>query len=207
MSLIAETYALWFLAGLIAIECIGIPVPGETTLIASAIYAGTRGHLSIWVIITAAIIGAIVGNIVGFWIGRALGYGLLIHYGPYIGLTEPRIKIGEYLFRRYGVIIVVLARFVPLLRSMAALLAGANLMPTGRFLLATVVGAVAWVTLIGLAAYHFGEQLKHLSMSARVIAIAVAALLLAAVAMLIARNEKYLQAQAEKEIPGPLPPD
>lgn len=202
-----KTYGLWLLASLISVECIGIPVPGETTLIASAVYAGTTQKISMLAVWAAAVTGAIVGNAIGFWIGRSVGYHMLLRYGSYLHLTEPRIKIGEYLFRHYGFAVVIAARFVPVARSIAAPLAGANRMPLWSFLVASVIGAVAWVTVIGLAAFYFGHQLKSLSFEARIIAIAIAALVLAAVAILIVRNEKYLQMQAEREIPGHLPAD
>ena len=83
-----SSYGLWLIAGMIALECIGIPVPGETILVAAAIYAGTTHHLSIGAVIGAAIAGAIVGNVIAFSLGRAYGYRLLRRYGRYIHLDE-----------------------------------------------------------------------------------------------------------------------
>jgi membrane protein DedA with SNARE-associated domain len=206
MSALAATYGAWLVGLLIAIESIGIPVPGETSLIGSAIYAGTTQRLSIGAILAAAILGAVIGSIVGYWIGRRFGYRLLVRYGHYIHLTESRLKIGQYLFLRYGISVVVLARFVPVLRSIAGLLAGANHMPVGQFAAATTIGAAAWVLCIGLTSYYFGEELVRLSILAIIVVSIGALLLVAAIGVLIARNERHLQIQADNEIPGPLPP-
>src|SRR5262245_37195003 len=89
-----SSYGLWLIAGMIALECVGIPVPGETVLVAAAIYAGTTHHLSIAAVIGAAIAGAVIGNVIAFSIGRAYGYRLLRRYGRYIHLDETRIMIG-----------------------------------------------------------------------------------------------------------------
>jgi membrane protein DedA with SNARE-associated domain len=202
---LAQSYGAWLVAALIAIESCGIPVPGETTLIASAIYAATAPRLSLWIVLAAAIVGAIVGNLAGFAIGHFFGYRLLIRYGSYVRLPEPRLKIGEYLFRHYGIAVVVLARFVPLLRSIAPLVAGANRMPTRSFLAATVAGAIPWVMFDGLAAFYFGKQLIRLSTVAMIVVVLLAAAAIGGVALFIGRHEKQLQIKAEQEFPDALP--
>ena len=75
-------------------------------------------------------LGAIFGSIIGFWIGDRFGYPLLLRYGSYIGLTETRIKVAQYLFRRQGMVVVLIARFVAVLRyRVVGFIAGANRMP------------------------------------------------------------------------------
>jgi membrane protein DedA with SNARE-associated domain len=122
----------------IALESVGIPIPGETVLLAAAVYAGTTHDLNIVSVIAAGIVGAIVGNLVAFSIGRVCGYRLLRRYGGYLHLNDSRIKIGQYLFLRHGGKVVLIARFVPVLRSVAGLLAGANCMPWSSFMIANV---------------------------------------------------------------------
>src|SRR5579875_2350046 len=78
--------------GLVAAESMGLPVPGETALIAAALLAGSTRSLDIYFIVAAAAAGAIVGDNIGFALGRKLGFWLLIHYGRYVGITAPRIK-------------------------------------------------------------------------------------------------------------------
>jgi membrane protein DedA with SNARE-associated domain len=199
-----QAYGAWIVAGMIALECIGIPLPGETVLVASAIYAGTTHGLSIVSVVVAAIIGGIVGNIIAFWLGRNFGYRVLLRYGPTVGLNESRIKIGQYLFLEHGSKVVFVARFIPGLRSFAAILAGANRMPWRSFMVANVAGAVAWVGIDCTAAYLLGEELAKFAAPVG-IALAVAVLVLLAVgASLIARREQEFADKAERALPGPL---
>jgi membrane protein DedA with SNARE-associated domain len=107
-----ETYGLVFVAVLICLESIALPVPGETVLILAAVFAGTRHQLHIVAIVLTAAAAAFVGQVIGYMIGRQFGYRLLLRYGGYLRITEGRIKLGEYLFLRYGITIVIVARFV-----------------------------------------------------------------------------------------------
>src|SRR5690348_16321389 len=87
-------YGYLAVGGIVGLESIGIPLPGETTLIAAATFAGATDHLDIGLVIAAAAIGAIVGDSIGFCIGREVGLRLLHRLGPRVGLTEPRLKLG-----------------------------------------------------------------------------------------------------------------
>jgi membrane protein DedA with SNARE-associated domain len=202
---LAHTYGVWLLATLIALECSGIPVPGETTLIGWALFAGTSQTLDVWRVIAAAIGGAIAGNIVGYLIGRSVGYRILVRYGSRIGLSESRFKIGHYLFRHYGIAAVIAGRFLPLLRSVLPILAGANRMAVWPFLFATIAGGIAWVTIVGLVAFYFGVALIHLSTAAIVLVGVGVAIAMVCSAIFIRRHERELLIKAEKEIPGRLP--
>jgi membrane protein DedA with SNARE-associated domain len=206
LTALIEAYGVWLVAGMIALECICIPVPGETILVAAAIFAGTTHDLNIVSVIVAAIIGGIVGNTIAFWLGRNYGYRLLMRYGRYIGLGESRIKIGQYLFLRHGSKVVFIARFIPVLRSFAAILAGANRMPWPSFMVANVAGAVAWVTFDAVGAYLIGKELARFAAHVGIALGLVVLALLAIVARLIAGHERELAAQAERALPGPLQP-
>jgi len=200
-----QTYGVWLLAVLIALECSGIPLPGETSLIGWALYAATLHAFDIWLVIVAAVIGAIAGNIIGYLIGRSVGYRIVLRYGSRIGLSESRFKIGHYLFNHYGIAAVMGGRFLPLLRSALPILAGANRMAFWPFLFASVAGGIAWVTLVGLAAFYFGVALVQLSSTA-MISVGSAVLLIAVfIILFIRRHEGELLVKAEQEIPGPLP--
>jgi membrane protein DedA with SNARE-associated domain len=206
LTALIEAYGVWLVAGMIALECICIPVPGETILVAAAIFAGTTRELNIVSVIVAAIIGGIVGNTIAFWLGRNYGYRLLMRYGRYIGLGEARIKIGQYLFLRHGSKVVFIARFIPVLRSFAAILAGANRMPWRGFMVANVAGAVAWVTFDSVGAYLIGKEIARFAGHVGIALGLVVLALLAIVAKLIAGHERELAAQAERALPGPLQP-
>jgi len=199
-------YGSWLVAAIIALECLGLPLPGETVLIAAALYAGSTQELSIWSVLIAGVLGGTIGNFIAFWVGREYGYRLLLHYGPYLHLSESRIKIGQYLFMHHGSKVVFAARFVPLLRSVVGFLAGANYMPWRDFWIANVAGAIVWVAIDTLGAYFVGAEIKRLAAPVGIaIGVAVVALLVL-FAIVLSRHEKRLTIEAERAFPGPLRP-
>jgi len=199
-----HTYGLVVVAGVIGLESIGLPFPGETVLILASIFAGTKHDLNIVTVVLTAAGGAIVGQMIGYVIGREFGYWLLLRYGPYLRITESRIKLGEYLFLRHGRKIIIIARFVPVLRSLVGILAGANRMPWRHFMLANVVGALAWASFFGFAAYMLGRQVERVA-GPMVIVIGLATVIVLIIgAGFVGRHEAQLTAEAERALPGPL---
>ncbi|HJU15287.1 MAG TPA: DedA family protein [Stellaceae bacterium] len=200
------TYGYGTVAGIVCLESFGIPLPGETTLIAAAVIAGTSHALNIWFVIAAAAAGAIIGDNIGYALGRRFGYRLMVRYGRYVWLTTSRIKLGQYLFRRHGAKVVFFGRFVSVLRALAALLAGANHMAWARFLVANAAGAVVWATVYGLAAWVLGKKISQLAEPVG-IAIGVVVVLGFVVGLVyLRRHEARLEAEAERALPGPLRP-
>jgi len=202
-SHLLSVYGYWAIAAIVGIEGVGIPIPGEATLILAAIYAGSTHYLDIRLVIVAAAAGSLIGSIIGFWIGREVGYPLLLRYGHYLGLTESKIKIGQYLFRLHGGKIVFFGRFVPLLRMLAALLAGANCMSWPRFLLFNTAGSILWSCVYGLGAYYLGEEASRLEAPLEIVLAAVVLLMILAAAILLRRREAELAQAAERALPGP----
>jgi membrane protein DedA with SNARE-associated domain len=192
-------YGIWLISAFIALESVGVPLPAEAALIAGGFFAARTHGLDIWVLIAAGTLAAILGEIVGFWIGRRFGHGLLRRHGPRLGLTEERMRIGQWLFVRYGGRFVFIARFLPFLRNMAAVLAGANSMPQHIFYVASASAAAAWIMCYGLAAYSFGEAFSSFASPAAVVLGFAAALIVLAVPGLILRYEKRLAAYAAVE--------
>lgn len=142
----------------IGLESMGVPLPGETLLVAAALYAVATERLDITLIVAAAALGAIIGDNAGYAIGRYYGAPLLRRHGARIGLTPRRLVLGQYLFERHGAAVVFFGRFTALLRAFAALLAGANHMGWARFLLWNALGGVAWASGIGYGAYLLGAR-------------------------------------------------
>jgi membrane protein DedA with SNARE-associated domain len=199
-----STYGYGVVALVIGLECLGLPLPGETILIAAAIYAGTSHVLNIWVVIGVAALGAILGNTIGFWIGREGGYRLLRRYGPRLKMSESRIKLGQYLFMHHGGKIVFLSRFVAVMRVFGALLAGANRMNWLSFLFFNVTSAIVWAALYGAGAYYLGKKVHFFTRYAGIGAGLAAVILIAALVIFLRRHEARLQSEAERELPGPL---
>jgi membrane protein DedA with SNARE-associated domain len=150
------SYGLVLLFALIAAESAGVPLPGETALIAAAILA-ERGHYSIVAVIAVAACAAIIGDNVGYWIGRTGGRALLERWGPVRRYAERALPPGERFFRRHGGKTVFIGRFVAVLRVTAAWLAGITHMPWWRFFLWNAAGGIVWATGVGLLAYYFGK--------------------------------------------------
>jgi len=188
----------------VGIESMGIPFPGETTLIAAAAYAGSTHKLSIVLVVAAAAAGAIIGDNVGFWIGREVGLRLLLRYGKYIRMTERRIKLGQYLFQRYGGAVVFFGRFVAVLRALAAFLAGTNRMSWPRFLVYNAAGGIVWSSAYGFGAYALGTQIHRLAGPVGIVLGAVALVLIVCGFVFLRRHEHQLEDEAERALPGPV---
>ena len=201
---LVSTHGYWVIALIVGLESMGIPLPGETILVLAAIYAAADPTLNIWFVIVAAAVGSILGDNLGYWIGKRYAYVLLVRYGRHIGMSAPRIKVGQYLFQKYGGMVVFLGRFVALLRILAAFLAGVNRMQWQSFLVANAAGAVLWAATFGFGGYFFGKFLfeLHGAVAAVVFTLALAAFFGAG--YLIHRYEHRLIEAAERALPGPL---
>jgi len=204
LNQLVSAYGYWAVMLFVGIESIGIPFPGETMLLAAAIYAGTTHNLDIALVIAAASAGAVLGDNIGFWFGREFGYELVLRYGRYIHLDQAKMKLGLYLYFKHGGKVVFFGRFVAVLRTFAALLAGVNQMDWRRFLAFNLAGGVAWATILGVAGFIFGRQARHLLGAAGLVILFVAAILLVAAFIAVRRNQRRLEAEAERVFPGAL---
>ena len=156
---LVHRYGYGVLGFVIGLESMGLPLPGEALLIASALYAVASGHLDIGFIVVAAATGAILGDNLGYLVGRTWGTPALRRWGGRIGLTPRRLIVGEYLFDRHGGKVVFFGRFTAMLRTFAALLAGANGMGWSRFLLWNALGGVVWAGSVGYGTYFLGDRI------------------------------------------------
>lgn len=186
----------------VGIESLGVPFPGETMLITASLYAAATGHLDIAAVIAFAAAGAIIGDNAGYGVGRWGGLRLLRRYGKYVRIDERRLRLGRYVFMRHGGKVVFFGRFVSVLRTYAAFLAGANQMRWQRFLLYNALGGVVWALIYGLGYYYLGSLMKSVSTPVDVAIGAVAALAVVASIVFIRRNERRLQERADRELPA-----
>jgi membrane protein DedA with SNARE-associated domain len=154
-------YPLLFAA--VFAENAGLPVPGETALLAGGLLAGRpEARLSIVGVIAVAFVAAVLGDNFGFWLGRRWARARLEQGRRFLFLTPNTLKSVEGYFDRYGTLTVFFARFVAGLRVVAALAAGTTRMSWPRFLLANAAGGLAWASAMGLLGYFFGQSWEAL---------------------------------------------
>lgn len=191
---------------LVAIESLGVPLPGETVLVAAATYAGaTHPHrLSVWLIFAVASAAAITGDTTGYWIGEKGGYWLLRRFGRFVRIDQTKVKLAHYLFDRRGGMVVFFGRFVSVLRTYAAFLAGTTRMRYRTFLVFNVSGGIVWAALYTFLAYYAATWLSRVSTPFEIGAGSVAVVALIAGVLLVRRHLGTLTARAEAAYPGPI---
>jgi membrane-associated protein len=176
---------------LIAIETMGIPVPGETALFTAGILASS-GHLSIEAVIAVAAIAAILGDNVGFAIGRRVGRRVLLAPGPFEGHRRRVIDLGEPFFDRHGPKAVFLGRWITGLRITSAWLAGVNRMAWPTFLFWNALGGICWAISIALLAFFVGRGAERIVNLAGIGGAAVVVVALAVVLIVVRRRRRAL---------------
>jgi membrane protein DedA with SNARE-associated domain len=157
---------IYLIVGLVILtESMGVPLPGEITLVSASLLAAT-GVTNVWAVAIAAAAGAIIGDSIGYAIGRRGGRALLERFGrrfpKHFGPTH--LARAERTFEKYGVWAVFFGRFVALLRILAGPLAGALHVPYRKFLIANASGGIIWAFGTAFAIYYAGQAAeKYLS--------------------------------------------
>jgi len=150
---------LLFLA--VMLESFGIPVPGETALIAFGLLAA-QGHYSIVLVIFLAAAAAIIGDNLGYWVlGRLGGRALFNRWGWLRRYSDRAIPRVERIMARHGGKTVFFGRFIAVLRVGAAAVAGLAHMPWWKFLFWNASGGIIWATAVGLAAFYGGKAVTN----------------------------------------------
>ena len=144
------------------LEDFGVPLPGETMLIAASLYAGA-GHLNIWLVAIVGFAAAVLGDNVGYVIGRSGGRDLVLKFGKVVFVTPDRLDRAEAFFERHGGKIVSIARFIEGLRQLNGIIAGIVEMPWRRFVLFNMLGAAVWVALWCSLGYLAGDHVEVIS--------------------------------------------
>jgi membrane protein DedA with SNARE-associated domain len=190
LSRLLQSYTYPVLVALVLLESVGIPLPGEIALVTAAAYA-SLGHISIFVVIILAALSAIVGGMLGYWIGIKGGLPLVARYGGYVGISKSHIERTHAFFERNGAKTILFGRFVAILRTWAAVVAGAACMSFTKFVTYTSIGSIVWAIVFGSLGYYFGRDLplleKHIARASfGILALAVVGM---AIYLVIQRRE------------------
>lgn len=148
-------YAVVFFG--VFLENVGVPVPGETMLLAGAALA-SYGQLSLPWVVGIAIVGATLGDNLGFFIGRHGGRAIAERHGWRVGFTKARLAEFDRFFAKHGPRTVFIARFITGLRVVGAILAGSSGMPWPSFVLYNASGAIVWCTIIAACGFLLGRS-------------------------------------------------
>jgi membrane protein DedA with SNARE-associated domain len=184
-------FGYWAVLLLVLIEDFGIPVPGETVLIAAAVYAGA-GRLNVVAVGVIGFAAAVIGDNIGFAIGHFGGRALVLRWGRYVRLTEQRLNKAEQFFDHHGGWIITVARFIEVLRQANGIIAGITGMHWLRFLAYNALGAAlwvgTWVSLGYLAGDHISTIYHYISRYSLYALIALAVLAAAYIAWRLLRR-------------------
>jgi membrane protein DedA with SNARE-associated domain len=153
-----EHYGLWAIFVLVLLEDFGIPVPGETVLIAGAVYAGS-GRLNIVAVGVVGFVAAVLGDNIGYAIGRFGGHAVVLRWGRYVGMTAERLDKAQDFFNRHGGKIITIARFIEGLRQANGIIAGIIEMRWLKFVAFNALGAALWVGTWVTLGYFAGQHI------------------------------------------------
>jgi membrane protein DedA with SNARE-associated domain len=153
---IARQYGYWAVFLGIALENLGIPIPGETITLVGGFLAGS-GELNYWIVLASAIAGAVLGASGGYWIGRLGGWALLLRVGRFFRITEEQLTDVKTQFSENAFRAVFFGRFVAFLRILASPMAGIIEMPFPQFMLYNLAGATVWASVMVTLSFFLGR--------------------------------------------------
>jgi membrane-associated protein len=150
---------LWFIIFAETGLAVGFFLPGDSLLVVSGLFAAA-GKLNVWLVMLAFFLGSVLGDSVGYWTGRLMGKALFNRESSWI-FKPSRVQKAHGFFEKYGPKTVILARFVPIVRTFAPLVVGAAEMPYSRFLPYSILGSALWISTMVLAGYFLGGVIER----------------------------------------------
>jgi membrane protein DedA with SNARE-associated domain len=186
------SYGYWAVGLALLAENAGVPVPGETILLLASFLAYSEHDLRLPWIIVVATFAATLGDNLGFALGYYGGRPLLVRYQSVFRIHSRTLERGEEVFKRYGAVTILFARFLFGLRIIAGPMAGVLRMPWRRFMVSNFIGAALWVTVISGAGYFFGQHWQRLEQDVKRLDAVVGILLLLILAFLWWRRRRSL---------------
>ena len=150
---------LWFVIFAETGLAVGFFLPGDSLLVVSGLFAAAE-KLNVWLVMIAFFLGSVIGDSTGYWTGRMMGKTLFNRESSRI-FKPSRVEKAHAFFEKYGVKTVILARFVPIVRTFAPLVVGAAEMPYSRFLPFSIIGGLLWISSMVLAGYFLGGVIER----------------------------------------------
>jgi len=152
-------FGLWFIIFAETGLAVGFFLPGDSLLVVSGLFAAAH-KLNIWLVLISFFLGSVLGDSTGYWTGRVMGKTLFNRESSWI-FKPSRVQKAHAFFEKYGVKTVILARFVPIVRTFAPLVVGAAEMPYSRFLPFSIIGGLLWIFSMVLAGYFLGGVIEN----------------------------------------------
>jgi membrane-associated protein len=150
---------LWFVVFAETGLAVGFFLPGDSLLVVSGLFAAA-GKLNVYLVLIAFFLGSVIGDSTGYWTGRAMGKTIFNRESSFI-FKPSRVEKARHFFEKYGVKTVILARFVPIVRTFAPLVVGATGMPYPKFLTYSVIGGALWISSMVLGGYFLGGVIEN----------------------------------------------
>ncbi len=152
-------FGLWFVIFAETGLAVGFFLPGDSLLVVSGLFAAA-GKLNVALVMLAFFLGSVLGDSTGYWTGRVMGKTLFNRESSWL-FKPSRVNKAKTFFEKYGVKTVILARFIPIVRTFAPLVVGAAEMPYSRFLPFSIIGALLWIPSMVLAGYFLGGLIER----------------------------------------------
>jgi membrane protein DedA with SNARE-associated domain len=202
---IAKQYGYWAIFFGIALENLGIPIPGETITIVGGFLAGS-GELNYWLVLGTASGGAVLGGSIGYWIGKLGGWALLQRAGRFLRIKEEQLAETKKQFSENAARAVFFGRFVAFLRILASPMAGIAEMPFPQFMLFNIAGAAVWASVMVTLSFFMGRLVPLEQLIAWVAKFAIVALILVIAWFVVPgwlESRKLKQSTAGDQPPAP----
>ncbi len=179
---------------------VGFFLPGDSLLVVSGLMAKTLpDKLNIFLVLLAFLLGSVIGDSTGYWTGRTMGRTLFSREDSFI-FKPSRVEKAKNFFDKYGAKTIILARFVPIVRTFAPIVIGATEMPYAKFLTFSVVGGLLWICSMVLAGYFVGgliETAFGIKLQEHIDKVVIVVVLLSVIPMII----EYIKARRERKNP------
>jgi len=150
---------LWFVIFAETGLAVGFFLPGDSLLVVSGLFAA-ESKLNVWLVMLAFFLGSVIGDNTGYWTGRVMGKTLFNRESSRI-FKPSRVQRAHAFFEKYGVKTVILARFIPIVRTFAPMVVGAAEMPYSRYLPFSIIGGLLWISSMVLAGYFLGGVIER----------------------------------------------